>query len=71
MTNNIVTLFGGNINSSGSNGNNGSGPPPLLPEPNDDGKRRRLWQLKGMDLWMKELSFVQKNLKDIDMLILA
>ncbi|MDM8527534.1 hypothetical protein QUF58_04910 [Anaerolineales bacterium HSG24] len=30
--------------------------PPLLPEPNDDGKRRRLWQLKGMDLWSENIS---------------
>ena len=29
--------------------------PPLLPEPNDDGKRR-LWQLKGMDLWSENIS---------------
>ncbi|MDM8526933.1 hypothetical protein QUF58_01870 [Anaerolineales bacterium HSG24] len=73
MTDNIVTLFGGNINNDrGSNGHNGANPPPVLPEPNDGAeKRRRRWQLRGMSLWQKELRVVQENLKDIDMLILA
>ncbi|MDM8528318.1 hypothetical protein QUF58_08890 [Anaerolineales bacterium HSG24] len=34
----------------------------VRPELNDDGKRRRLWQLKGMDLWMGSVDLLTDSL---------